>query len=325
MVLLIQRSLAQADRSLMGLISMRDIAELTQIGTQLAAQTVNSNKEILSKPGRPEVRPLSLNASPSEFFGQSLTNMVQPAADQLVRAFNGQNMMQPGLSHATRRAAAAPTRAAVPPIETPTGDLPLEFQSRPLFGGSLGDRGGGGGGGGQLNTWMNLANSFLRGTNGVDGQPLSTDGRPLPSIQQLIPGANKNFGFRQGEGCLPFIGEFMRAAYGNCVRQADEQTWDTWGKEITNALLGGKIDLLRASKETCKRGAEREQCGQLRKAVSDCDIIGSIQVASNMNRAVARCDEISGIIDQNPRTVLNQMNGLINGEMAQGFLNNFLG
>lgn len=185
--------------------------------------------------------------------------MVQPAADQLVRAFNGQNILQPGLSHATRRAAAAPTRAAVPPIETPTGDLPVEFQSRPLFGGSLGDRGGGGGGGGQLNTWMNLANSFLRGTNGVDGQPLSTNGRPLPSIQQLIPGANKNFGFQQGEGkpadqiskpelagCLPFIGEFMRAAYGNCVRQADEQTWDTWGKEITNALLGGKIDLLRA-------------------------------------------------------------------------------
>lgn len=28
------------------------------------------------------------------------------------------------------------------------------------------------------------------------------------------------------------------------------------------------------SKETCKKGAEREQCGQLRKAVSECDILG---------------------------------------------------
>ena len=70
------------------------------------------------------------------------------------------------------------------------------------------------------------------------------------------------------------------------------------GKELQNALVGGKIDLLRASKETCRKGAEREQCGQLRRAVSDCDILGSIQLASNMQRAVARCDEISGIMDQ---------------------------
>jgi len=147
----------------------------------------------------------------------------------------------------------------------------------------------------------------------------------LPGLQQFMPGASRNFGFQQGEGCLPFVGEFMRVIYGNCVRQADEKTWDVWGKEITNVLVGGKIDLLRASKETCKKGAEREQCGQLRRAVSECDIIGSIQLASNMQRAVARCDEISGIIDQNPMTVMNQMNGLINGEMAQGFLNNFLG
>lgn len=52
------------------------------------------------------------------------------------------------------------------------------------------------------------------------------------------------------------------------------------------------------SRETCKKGAEREQCGQIRKAVSDCDILGSIQLVSNMQRSVSRCDEISGIIDQ---------------------------
>lgn len=38
----------------------------------------------------------------------------------------------------------------------------------------------------------------------------------------------------------------MKAAYGNCVRHADEKTWDTWGNEIQNALTGGKIDLLKA-------------------------------------------------------------------------------
>lgn len=52
------------------------------------------------------------------------------------------------------------------------------------------------------------------------------------------------------------------------------------------------------SKETCRRGAEREQCGQLRKAVSDCDILGSIQIGMNMQRSIQRCDEISGIFDQ---------------------------
>jgi hypothetical protein len=47
-------------------------------------------------------------------------------------------------------------------------------------------------------------------------------------------------------GCLPFVGEFMQVIYGNCVKQADQRTWDTWGKEITNALMGGKVDLLKA-------------------------------------------------------------------------------
>lgn len=38
----------------------------------------------------------------------------------------------------------------------------------------------------------------------------------------------------------------MRAAYGNCVRDADKKTWDVWGKEFTNAFTNGKIDLLAA-------------------------------------------------------------------------------
>lgn len=38
----------------------------------------------------------------------------------------------------------------------------------------------------------------------------------------------------------------MKMIYGNCVKQADQRTWDTWGKEIQNGLMGGKIDLLKA-------------------------------------------------------------------------------
>nr|CAD2155198.1 unnamed protein product [Meloidogyne enterolobii]CAD2169579.1 unnamed protein product [Meloidogyne enterolobii]CAD2184211.1 unnamed protein product [Meloidogyne enterolobii] len=72
-------------------------------------------------------------------------------------------------------------------------------------------------------------------------------------------------------------------------------------------------------------GAEREHCGQLRRAISGCDILGSINLATNMQRSVSRCDQVTGLIDRNPSTVLSQMNGLINGEMAQGILNNFLG
>lgn len=70
---------------------------------------------------------------------------------------------------------------------------------------------------------------------------------------------------------------------------------------------------------------EREQCGKLRRAVSSCDIINSIQIAMNMQRAIERCDQVSGIIDQNPATIVEGMSGLINGEVATGFLNNFLG
>ncbi|KAI6187016.1 hypothetical protein M3Y98_00196200 [Aphelenchoides besseyi] len=313
-LLFVFHSVADAQERLMGgLISTRDIAELTQIATQLAAQTMNANGELLSKPGRPEVQPLSLNARPSELIGQSITNMMQPATEQLARAFSAPTSAQSSTRMLPR---------AAPRTELPVAELPVEFgrSSQRQF--SMNSNGGSNDGMGGL---LDLASSFLRRTNGADGQPLSSAQRPMPTLKQLVPNAASNFGIKQGEGCLPFIGEFMQMLYGNCVKQADERTWDTWGKEITNALMGGKIDLLKASKETCRKGAEREQCGQIRRAVSECDILGSIQLASNMQRALARCDEISGIIDQNPMTILDQMSGLVNGEMAQGFLNNFLG
>lgn len=49
---------------------------------------------------------------------------------------------------------------------------------------------------------FDLANAFLRRTNGADGQPLTSQQRPLPTLKQLMPGASRNFGFQQGEGIL---------------------------------------------------------------------------------------------------------------------------
>ncbi|KAI6219015.1 hypothetical protein M3Y99_01679000 [Aphelenchoides fujianensis] len=241
------------ERLMGGLISTRDIAEITQIATQLAAQTMNANGELLSKPGRPESRPVSLNSRPSEFFGQSLTNMMQPAAEQLARAFSAPT--------ATAQAAPRLTPRAAPRTELPAAELPVEFGSnRQMAGGSANGMGG----------LLDLASSFLRPnerrrrraalhrpTADADAQTARARSGP----QLWLPA-------REKVRCLPFVGEFMQVIYGNCVKQADERTWDAWGKEITNALMGGKIDLLRARR--------------------------------------------------NPMTVLEQVNGFINGEAAQG-------
>lgn len=224
-----------------GLISTRDIAELTQLATSLAAQTMNSNSELLSRPGRPEARPVSVNARPSEMLGQTLTNMMQPATEQLAKAL--------GSAPGAREGLAPAARARAVKTELPVAELPAEELAprRPL-------------GGGQMGGLLDMANQFLGRTQGFDGKPLVSEKNPMPTLKQLIPGAMRNFGIGRGEGecggrgrttpppsgCLPFIGEFMGAIYGNCVKQADERTWDVWGKEITNALMGGKIDLLRA-------------------------------------------------------------------------------
>ena len=38
----------------------------------------------------------------------------------------------------------------------------------------------------------------------------------------------------------------MQIAYGNCVKHAEQRTWDAWGKEIENGLTGSGINLFRA-------------------------------------------------------------------------------
>uniref|UniRef100_A0A1I8AA82 Secreted protein n=1 Tax=Steinernema glaseri TaxID=37863 RepID=A0A1I8AA82_9BILA len=270
----------------MGILSSRNIAQMAQLATDIAAHTLNNNRELLSKPGRPAVAPLTLDKSPSELISQGITNVMTPTLDKL----------------------AAPSKASPPAPKVPVKEgLPANFKPSPEGG---------------ENGLMKLANQFLRMAN---GQPLKTGADQLPNIRDFAPGAKNNFGIPQGEGCLPFVGEFMQIAYGNCVRNADQKTFDVWGQEITNALVGGRIDLLGASKLTCKMATEREMCGQLKRAVSECDILGSIQVSTQLQRSIKRCDEVTGIIDQNPMNVLNQVNGLLTGEVAQGFVQNFLG
>ncbi|VDO87226.1 unnamed protein product [Heligmosomoides polygyrus] len=162
------------------------------------------------------------------------------------------------------------------------------------------------------NPLFRLASNFLR------------DALDFGGIRDYVPGAKENFGIRKGPGCLPFLSEFMQVAYGNCQQVADEKTFDAWGEELKSAILTGQIDLLKASQETCRRGAERQQCGALRRAISSCDILESLQIGAQLQRAMKRCEEMTGLVDQNPMVILQQINSLVGGEFAQGFLNKFL-
>uniref|UniRef100_A0A7E4WAE4 DUF19 domain-containing protein n=1 Tax=Panagrellus redivivus TaxID=6233 RepID=A0A7E4WAE4_PANRE len=349
---------------LMGLLNPRDIAEIAQMAMQLGAQTVNSNRELMEKPGRPEAQPISSNASPSELIGQSFTNLLNPKNMNFMNLGNMANTDNAPPLERTQQVAkpvaslpkefGAPTLFSAAPksgIENIAGPAPSSSPSVAPMPRNLGgmtltpemERGGqqllelasnflGGnrGGGSRDRAYASRTTSGSgRGFGGFNGGGRSAGGSNnenlIPNIRQLVPGAGDNFGMKKGDGCLPFVSEFMQIAYGNCVKRADQRTWDAWGREIENGISRGRFDFLRASKETCRMVAEREQCGQLRRAVSECDIINSIQIGMNMQRSIQRCDEVGGIIDQNPATIMEGMSGMINGEVAQGFLNNFLG
>ncbi|CAJ0590427.1 unnamed protein product [Cylicocyclus nassatus] len=158
------------------------------------------------------------------------------------------------------------------------------------------------------NPFVRLASTFLGGGTrqgdslGSGNSISSPSANPEPldfgGIRDFLPGANNNFGLKKGPGCLPFLSEFMQAAYGDCQKVADEKAFDAWGDELKSAILTGQIDLLKASQETCKRGAERQQCGALRKAISNCDILESLQIGAQLQRAMKRCEEVSGLVDQ---------------------------
>ncbi|KAK6755634.1 hypothetical protein RB195_014171 [Necator americanus] len=187
----------------------------------------------------------------------------------------------------------------------------------------------------EQNPFIRLASTFLReatrpsdsARNIASSSSRQHNSGGLPDfggIRDFVPGANNNFGIRKGPGCLPFLSEFMQVAYGNCQQVADEKAFDAWGDELKSAILTGQVDLLKASQETCRRGAERQQCGALRRAISNCDILESLQIGAQLQRAMKRCEEVSGLVDQNPLVILSQINSLVGGEFAQGFLNKFL-
>uniref|UniRef100_A0A0N5C1P5 DUF19 domain-containing protein n=1 Tax=Strongyloides papillosus TaxID=174720 RepID=A0A0N5C1P5_STREA len=452
---------AEAVAPFLSLLSNGGLARMTQIATDLAVQTMNSNREMMNKEGRPESRNIDLSMSPSQMLGQSIINAnngVRESFEKTLQASannNNNNLFKPLPQLPTP----APLKAPPPPenpllvkkikkkprkdgksrkirlvknnnneklnvkkisaqkfidnsenvssgnedksINTPEaraakiallkeiekegikipdsikkevigfdniksseeegssirskpivkdasgGEIdikPLDLENfvpkRPdAFVGSVENVRQPSAQGGNINPLLRLAETFLgRGGNSNNGNYargaptyqdrggyLGGSRGPIPNIRETVPGANSNFGIPKGAGCLPFIGEFMQAAYGNCVKYADERTFDAWGNEIKNALTGSGINLFKASIETCKMQAERDLCGQIRKAISECDILGTIQVGSQIQRSFDRCEQVTGIIDQNPLKMMQGINNLVNGEVAQGFINNFLG
>ncbi|VDM49530.1 unnamed protein product [Toxocara canis] len=269
----------------------------TRLAASAAEHTLAAHKDALERPGRPEPAPITLDARPSEILGQSFTNAISPTISKLAEETHSSNHPHPlfnpnlssNLNAITNRDSGRNFDANFKPNFLPNIDSDFARESL-----------------------VQLAEAFLGSPKrrkppanvAYAAKQFEVIGKdtanvdPFPTIRGLAPGADQNFGIPKGEGCLPFLSEFMQIAYGNCVKEADEKTWDLWGGQINNALLGGKVDLLEASKETCKRGAERQQCGQLRKVISECDILGSLQVGMQMQRAIKRCDEISGILDQ---------------------------
>ncbi|CEF62274.1 Hypothetical protein SRAE_1000054700 [Strongyloides ratti] len=449
------QSAVEAVAPFLSLFSNGGLARMTQIATDLAVQTMNSNREMMNKEGRPESRNIDLSMSPSQMLGQSLVNANNGVRESIEKTLqkngNNNNFFKPlsplptplplqqlppnpllvkkikkkpkkdgksrkirviknnneklnvkklsaqkyidsgenaNISNDGKSNITPETRAAkiallkeiekegikIPdnikkevigfdniksfeeeasitnskPILRESGSKeidvkPLDLENfvpkRPdAFVGNVENVRQPSSQNSNINPLLRLAETFLgrgnnnggnyaRGTTTYQerGEYLGGSKGPIPSIRETVPGANSNFGIPKGAGCLPFIGEFMQVAYGNCVKYADERTFDAWGNEIKNVITGSGIDLFKASIETCKMQAEKELCGQIRKAISECDILGTIQVGSQIQRSFDRCEQVTGIVDQNPLKMMQGISTLVNGEVAQGFINNFLG
>nr|CAD2169578.1 unnamed protein product [Meloidogyne enterolobii] len=254
--------------SFMNLITPKDIAELTQAATQIAAQTFRSNGELISNSG-PEVRPVSLDSQPSEMFGQGLTNLMGPVRQSIASALTGQRVQQ---QPETRASLSNPqplqgTTSGEDSNSNGGGRSLIEQLAGQFLGTSSArrddedTRSGGFRSNRGISTFVSTENS--RGGNNLDGMvgqamrlfsvdngnknnliTPSDDRRNsyssssssksvgvFPKLDQLFPGAQK----------ILDLNREKKIAYGNCVKQADEKTWDTWGKEINNALTGGKF------------------------------------------------------------------------------------
>uniref|UniRef100_A0AC35U211 Saposin B-type domain-containing protein n=1 Tax=Rhabditophanes sp. KR3021 TaxID=114890 RepID=A0AC35U211_9BILA len=382
------QDMGEAVGPLLQLLTNPGLMKMTQLATDIAVQSINSNRNANLKAGGDQ-KAIDFNSmTPSQMFGQSMTNFVEQTKKNMANpkmnglaAFTLPPPVQPNKkihkpkrvlkkANTSQKKAKLEENSSISPegraaqiallrkIEKDGISVPdsikkdvgydlnegkakkahKEVEVRPLDLERLMGRGGGGqfsDSNSNQSPLIKLAEAFMgkRGgggngqARGVSTQTFgSGDERgPIPNIRDVAPAAKNNFGIPRGEGCLPLIGEFMQMAYGNCVKYADERTFDAWGNEIKNGMMGGSINLMKASIETCKMQAERDLCGQIKRAISECDILGTIQVGAQIQRSFDRCDQITGLIDRNPMQVLNQIGGLVNGEVAQGFINNFLG
>lgn len=129
-----------------------------------------------TRPGRPEPGPISLNSRPSEMLGQSITNAISPAITKLAEFSENRGL------------------------------IPSEQQQRSAYHhiGLNSD----------TKSLMNIAGAFLGSSRpgkspsfGTKTQTHINDGdiNWLPTIRELAPGANSNFGIPKGEGSSTVI------------------------------------------------------------------------------------------------------------------------
>lgn len=114
----------------------------------------------------------------------------------------------------------------------------------------------------------------------------------------------------------------MKIAYENCAQFADQKAADAWSRQVTSFVTGKGINISKASKETCRSMAERNYCDQLRKAVSECDIFNSVQIAVNIQNEISKCNEL---LDEGPTSLIGGVSELINGNVGKDFLSKLLG
>ncbi|KAE9553951.1 hypothetical protein FO519_002815 [Halicephalobus sp. NKZ332] len=156
---------------------------------------------------------------------------------------------------------------------------------------------------------------------------LSSFGRPTTERASSVGTVSNSLTPKQPErsdssGCPPFVNGFMKIAHENCIQLTEQRTADAWNREVTSFVTGKGMDLPKVSKETCKRMVEKKQCGQLRTAISNCDVFNSVQITMNMQKEIEQCGEL---INESPTSLIGGVSGLINGESTKDLLHNFLG
>ncbi|CAD6186669.1 unnamed protein product [Caenorhabditis auriculariae] len=306
--------------------TMKNMAEIaSELSNMASRNVVNNERDVQKTAASPQEVRFTENTRPSEIFGQTLSNLATQSRTAFLDSIDK-------LEHAqvnTKLSTVSPIIPTQPQVLTPLRpeterqEVPIQTSGpteRDVLGVStfhhqpkeiryaeavktavpdpppIKESIPTGGSNFDSSPFMQIAKKFLQPSR--DAPNSEKEQLPQIGLRDLVPNADNNFGLPKGKGCLPFINEFMQAAYGNCQKAADEKAFDTWANELRNAIINGQIDLLGASQETCRRGAERQQCDALRQAIAECDVIASLNIGSQLQRAIKRCDEVSGLVDQ---------------------------